>query len=261
MRPFVGRTAALAFALVVACSTSTLAQTVQGTVVDDETGDPISAAEIDVIDADENVVLRAATDEEGMFELVVPDEALYRLSVSRFGYATSISTVFSVPEGQIGFADLSLGIAPILLDPIVAVVDGTFRPLARDGFYMREQVGVGYFLTPEEVDRRPGLITLDDLFRRTPGVSVGFDGTRTSFDLFTSRGGPCRLSVAIDRVLVQVGGRRTQGTFWSNMVSVTEIAALEVYTTSAGVPEWLKRNQAECGAVVIWTNGHIGRKR
>ena len=57
----------------------------------------------------------------------------------------------SVPLGQVAFAELRLGIAPIELDPIEAVVDGEFEFLARGGFYTREQIGLGYFLTPKDM--------------------------------------------------------------------------------------------------------------
>jgi len=259
MRATVGLSTALSVAFLLAPATPLRAQTVQGTVVDDVSSDPIVTADVAVLDADERVVARSATDEDGRFEVRVPDEALYQLRVSRIGYATTTSTAFSVPAGQVAYADLRLGIAPIELDPIEAVVDGEFEFLARGGFYTREQIGLGYFLTPNDMDTQPGLITLDDMFNRAPGVDVRFEGSRTSFDVFSSRGASsCRMSVAIDRIVVQIGGRGRSGMYWSNLVSILEVAALEVYPSRSGVPEWMGAHRAECGVVVIWTKGYIG---
>ena len=259
MRVMTGWYTWLPLALLLVSASPVWAQTVQGTVVDDITGDPIATAEVAVLDADEAVVARSVSDVDGQFEVRLPDEAPYHLRVARIGYATSTSTVFSVAPGQTAFTDLRLGIDPVVLDPIEAVVDGQFAVLARGGFYTREQVGLGYFLTPEEMDTKPGLITLDDLFNRAPGVVVRFEDFGTSFDVFSTRGlGGCRMSVAIDRIVVQIGGRGRASMYWSNMIRIPEIAALEVYPNRTGVPEWMGGHRAECGAVVIWTKGYIG---
>ena len=248
----------LPLALLLVSATPGWAQTVQGTVTDEITDDPIASAEVAVLDADETVVAQSVSDEDGQFEVRLPDEAPYHLRVARIGYATSTSTVFSVAPGQTAFTDLRLGIDPVVLDPIEAVVDGQFAVLARGGFYTREQVGLGYFLTPEDMDTKPGLITLDDLFNRAPGVAVRFEDFGTSFDVFSTRGpGGCRMSVAIDRIIVQIGGRGRASMYWSNMIRMPEIAALEVYPNRTGVPEWMGGHRAECGAVVIWTKGYV----
>jgi hypothetical protein len=117
-------------------------------------------------------------------------------------------------------------------------------------------MGFGYILTPEELARKPGLIQLEDLFRGIPGVGMRRDGM-SSFDVFSMRGVPCRMSVAINGQIVQVGGRNKSGTYWASSISILSVGALEVYRGPAGLPIWMAGYLSPCGAVVIWTKGYV----
>jgi hypothetical protein len=64
---------------------------------------------------------------------------------------------------------------------------------------------------------------------------------------------PCRLTVAIDGFPVL----RDPSSPWSEVVHVNDIEAIEVYPGPAGVPPWLFGPRSPCGAVVIWTKGHL----
>ncbi len=146
--------------------------------------------------------------------------------------------------------------SPVLLDPLAAIVEGQSLSLARVGFYRREAMGFGYILTPEDLASKPGLHQLDDLFRSIPGVGMMRDDM-DSFNVFSIRGNPCRMSVAINGQLVQVGGRNKSGTYWSSSISILSVAALEVYPGQAGLPVWMAGSRSPCGAVVIWTKGYV----
>jgi hypothetical protein len=108
------------------------------------------------------------------------------------------------------------------------------------GFYKRLDRGIGYFRTPQDIaELRP--VFPEDLFRGLPGIRVLAGASIVTM----ARGKRCPLTVAVDgTVLVSK---------WSEMVHVSDIHAIEVYTRPTGLPSWLAGSVSECGAVVIWT--------
>jgi hypothetical protein len=232
------------------------AQTIQGTVLDDEWSVPIETAGVALVAENDSVVAEYITDERGRFVAHLPDSGSYRLRATRIGYTPAMSNAFQLGPGQDALAQLRLQPSPILLDPLAAIVEGQNLSLARVGFYRREAMGFGHILTPEELARKPGLHQLDDLFNSMPGVGVVRSGL-DDFDVFSTRGIPCRMSVAINGQVIQTGGRNRGGTGWSSSVSILNVAAIEVYPGQAGLPVWMAGSRSPCGAVVIWTTGYI----
>ncbi len=201
-----GATTRFATALLwaLACPPATLAgaQTVEGTVDDDEWSVPIETAGVVLLAAGDSVVGEYLTDERGRFVISIPDPGAYRLQASRLGYLPATSDTFALGRGQDALVQLRLQPSPIVLDPIAAIVEGQNLSLARVGFYRREAMGFGHTLTPEDLQTKPGLHQLDDLFSGMPGVNVVQNGL-VDFDVFSSRGLPCRMSVAINGQVVQ----------------------------------------------------------
>ncbi len=115
--------------------------------------------------------------------------------------------------------------------------------LARVGFYRRQAGGFGYFLTPEDLEALHPVF-LEDLFWNMAGVRMRRDGRVESQRFYR----PCSLGVAVDALVVSD---------WTAVVHVGDIEAIEVYPSSAGVPAWLFGPVSPCGAVVIWTKGHL----
>ncbi len=204
----------------------------------------------------DSVVSEYLTDLRGRFVIRLPDAGSYRLRATRIGYKPAMSDVFELGPGQDGLAELRLQPSPILLDPLTAIVEGQNLSLAQTGFYRREAMGFGHTLNPLDLVRKPGLHQLDDLFRGMPGVGVVRDDL-DGFEVFSTRGVPCLMSVAINGQVVQTGGRNRRGTGWSSSVSILNVAAIEVYPGQAGLPVWMAGSRSPCGAVVIWTKGYI----
>lgn len=77
-------------ALLLTTATTVWAQTVRGTVVDDESGVPMGTVEVALLGTDDSIVGRYVTDENGRFVARMPDAGLYRLRATRIGYEPAL---------------------------------------------------------------------------------------------------------------------------------------------------------------------------
>ncbi len=237
------------------------AQAVRGTVLEEESGVPIYTADVLLLNANDSVVGRSVTDREGRFVIEVGTAGSYRLKASRFGYVPHTSRAFELHPGQAAIAQFSLQLSPLPLDPIEAAVERPRpRRLVQMGFYQRQDRGVGQFLTPEDLESMR-LHFPRDLFWGMSGIRVISRGGRISVvrsgaPFMSGMGaGPCKLSVSIDGRGEEGGGNFDVGSGpWTDLVHVTDIEAVEVYTSLSGVPGWAAR-YSPCGAILIWTRG------
>lgn len=220
------------------------AQTVRGTVLDAESGAFIEMVDVTLLLDIDSVVSRSVADETGQFVVRAPNAGEYRLRATRLGYATTTTDAFMLAAGRDTVIVLRLPARPVPLDPMDAVVECRVVPrLVRMGFYRRQARGFGYFLTPDDLEALHPVF-LEDLFWNMPGVRMRRDG-RVETQRFYR---PCSLSVAVDALVVSN---------WTAVVHVGDIEAIEVYPSPAGVPAWLFGPVSPCGAVVIWTRGHL----
>ncbi|MCH7565622.1 MAG: carboxypeptidase regulatory-like domain-containing protein [Gemmatimonadetes bacterium] len=232
------------------------AQTVQGTVLDAESGAPIHTADVVLLAMDDSVVGGDITDEEGRFVLRGPGAGSYRLRATRLGFASFTTEAFALEPGQNVLAELRLELNPIPLDSLAAIVEGQKpRRLVRVGFYKRQARGFGSFLSPDDIEDRHPVYTTD-LFWGMSGVRVR-RGRLDSWDVVQFRRPGCRLSVSIDGMVVQIGGPPGRSRDWQGLLHVNDIEAIEVYPSVAGVPAWAFGTVSPCGAILIWTNGSL----
>jgi hypothetical protein len=237
------------------------AQTVQGSVLEVESGVPIYTADVVLLSPSDSVVGRSVTDREGRFVIRVGNAGSYRLRASRFGYLPHTSRAFELRSGQAAVAEFSLQLSPLPLDPIEAVVERPRpRRLVQMGFYRRQRRNVGQFLAPEDLESMR-LHFPRDLFWGMNGIRViSREGrvsvVRSGAPFMSGMGaGPCKLSVSIDGRGEEGGGNFDIGSGpWTDLVHVTDIEAVEVYTSLSGVPGWAAR-YSPCGAILIWTRG------
>ena len=138
MRVTTSFTAGMLLALLLTPARPAWAQTVRGTVVDDESGVPMGTVEVALLGMDDSIVERYVTDENGRFVVRMPDVGSYRLRATRMGYEPSTSDAFALAPGQAALAELRLQLDPVRLDPLETVVEGQNLVLARVGFYRRQ---------------------------------------------------------------------------------------------------------------------------
>ena len=87
---------------------------------------------------------------------------------------------------------------------------------------------------------------MTDLMRMTPGMQVSPNG---SFGYVLRGRGGCTPEVFIDGTKVMQGADEVD-----NMVRPQEVAGVEVYNSTAGVPpQFSGAAGGDCGVVLIWT--------
>jgi hypothetical protein len=139
----------------------------------------------------------------------------------------------------------------ILLEPApqdlaaMEVRDSSLPEGLLKGFMDRRQSNaLGHYFTREEIlARQPQF--LSELLRTVPGVTIA----QSRVGGFRIRMRGCRYAP-----LVWVDGSRLPGLELDEIARTDDVAALEVYTTPAGVPaQYLDRSNVGCGTILVWT--------
>ncbi|MGI8617912.1 MAG: carboxypeptidase regulatory-like domain-containing protein [Gemmatimonadaceae bacterium] len=121
------------------------------------------------------------------------------------------------------------------------------------GFAERRHMGIGKYLTRDDIARRQPIV-LSDLLRMVPGVRV--EPASMGGTLVTMRGmfaGRCAPAVYLD-------GHHMRG-FGADdiddLASPDEVAGIEIYTPGT-VPPQFEPGMSGCGSIVIWTQQRTG---
>jgi outer membrane receptor for ferrienterochelin and colicin len=120
----------------------------------------------------------------------------------------------------------------------------------RVGFYERQKIGLGVFITRAEIEKRPPTQRVTDLIMGRAGVHVmgGYIVFRSAFTL-----GGCSPRVFIDGLYVLDSLRVSDGirTGINNYLHSSDVEAIEIYRGPAEVPPQYG-GAAACGVVLIW---------
>jgi hypothetical protein len=184
----------------------------------------------------------AVTDSAGLVRLRTTYGGA-RVSARRIGYAPFDSVASRGADGALFVRLLSTSGALDTLRTVAALR----TPLELTGFYARvrrEASGSyrGEFVTPEELEQRQAGV-LTQLFYGRQFVTVG----RSRPVVLTGRGG-CLMEVLVD-------GRVLRDQSIDEVLSVSEVMAMEIYPSTANAPAELipLTNRGSCGLVAIWT--------
>ncbi len=225
--------------------------------VTDLNGAPLRGAEITVMERSTT----ASTDSLGFFvvESLPPGE--YKLRVRRIGFRAQLLSL-TVPSRQMKQLWIVLESGPQIL-PDVEVKGTQIKPAEYaythkyDDFFRRKRVGLGYYLTRDQIETRasfdtPRLLSwvpgvqirfqsynnADVVMRSCRSVGVWIDGAKQRYPDFyrRPRNKPDSLNIAVGNLL--------------SRVLPSHVELLEVYRGPAEMPaEFL---EDEC-AIVIWT--------
>jgi len=232
------------------------AQTLRGTVLDAETGSPVTLAYVGLLQEGRELVVAALADNQGGFALRAPAAGSYLLYVARTGYETLMEGVFDL--GEDGELELRVGLkpSPVPLEEVVVATDRLRSPLEANGFYERAVSGRGDFLIREDIERL-AVDKVTDAFREIPSVAVlrqrpliGPDVMQSPEIVIRRAGGQCSPTLYVDRAVVQFGVNRPVRP--DDYVAPSEVEAIEVYSRRSEVPVEFDA-VGDCGVVVIWT--------
>ncbi|HET7463985.1 MAG TPA: carboxypeptidase-like regulatory domain-containing protein [Longimicrobium sp.] len=189
---------------------------------------------------------------------VPPGPALFE--VRKLGYRTERFSLDLPATDTLGI-DVDLAVAPVALRGLEATATPTERALRDNGFYDRQQLGIGVFLTGRDIARYPGA-PLVSAFRRVPGVRVvrvqqrmtARTGRRSGMDIDEqyavagARGGGSRLCL-MDLYIDDVNSDFTM----LSQLLASDVVAMEVYRGPSETPGKYRKTANGCGAIVIWT--------
>lgn len=118
-------------------------------------------------------------------------------------------------------------------------------PALREFNERRRSNSLGYFYTRVEIMQRRSRF-LSEALRSVPGLTISTSRTGPGF-VIRARG--CRYAPVL-----WVDRGRVGDTEVDELVRIDEVAAVEVYTSPAGVPaQYTDRSNVGCGTIIVWT--------
>jgi hypothetical protein len=208
--------------------------------VSDSIGVPVAFAEIRVTPVG-GTSRELRTDAIGHFAITELPSGKAQMLVRRLGYHPYDGTITIGPEGADSLR-LVLYVASTELAAIEVREESLGDSIAPREFWARRRTNVfGRFFDKADIDRK--WVSLpSEILRGLPGVVL----TRSSRigQLVRIRG--CRPNLFLD-------GMRAQGAEADELLSVSDIGAMEVYSSMAGVPPQYQDRENPCAAILFWT--------
>lgn len=236
---------------------SVAAQTLRGTVLDSESGEPVTLAYVGLLAEGRELVVAGLANGSGAFELRAPAAGSYFLYVMRTGYEALMDGVFDL--GADGVFDVRIGLkpAPVPVEALTVEATRDVSPLEAAGFYDRATLGNGVFLVREEIERRV-VGRISDAFREIPNLVVdesrplvGTPEVMRSPALVVRRGERrCSPTLYVDGAMVASGVLGPVRP--DDYVGPRDVEAAEVYVRGTEVPVRFAA-AGDCGVVLIWT--------
>jgi len=236
-------TTALAAGLLLGCGPAAAAQTLQGTVMELGTDRPVGAADVVLLDAPDGEVLqRTTTRSSGFFRLDAPSAGPYWVRVSSLGHLTTTDGPATLVPNDTMDVQFRVRVAAIEINGITVWAEAQSPRLETTGFYQRQDVGVGRFVTREDMDE---IVATDasDYLERLPGVTV-YRGGQAGAPAQIRVRGDCTPSVFVDGFQA--------GSSIDEVVDIESIEGIEVYVGPSEIP--LQYNTTGiCGVILVWT--------
>lgn len=240
------------------------AQSVSGQVTEKSTGTPVRNANLVLLDQGGHPKAATVSDTAGWYVLRAAAPGTYRLTVSGPGLnpiQTQDIQLFADKQTNFDIV-LSLGtprLATVVVKGEKSVVNASAaNPHKYDEFLMRRKLGIGTFLTREQIEAKPTAQT-PSIFAQIPGLKVRQHGT--SWDIRSQRcpaklpgGGPGSEDMLADDPtqwpILYIDGVHVRGLATLNDINPSQIEGIEVYQGAAQLPAIAKGNA--CAAIFVW---------
>ncbi len=229
--------------------------TVAGIVRDDDTGQPVADARVEIFDFAGFKIAQRVTNGEGIFEHRFRRPGSYRFRVARIGYRSALTPMFSTGAHSYVEVEVSLKSDAVLLAPLTIVARDPRAPNPiLDGFQARLRSGLAIFFTRDDLERvKP--MRVSDLIVRVPGMHVASSGSGSQRHIFTGRSSRwgCPMQIWVDGFLLNPRGLGTSGLTLDEAVSPGNVEGIEIYRGLASVPAEFLNEDARCGVIAVWT--------
>lgn len=257
-------TAALAFLLGAVAAPAVQAQTIDGTLMEVETGQPISLGLIIMMTEAGDSITSTVTDGQGRFSVSSEEPGSFVLIASAFGFKETAAGVFELGEDAAMDVQFRIAAAPM---PIEGILVSLQRPvlehnLVRNGFVRRITRGLGRFITPADIERSSAR-TAADLLRGIPGVHItqpggGLASFQGEMVRMVSQNDYCAPTIYLDGA--RIAPNMTTDTPLDQLAPLQTIDAIEIYRRPSEVPieygmtsSGNAGGRGPCGVLVIWT--------
>lgn len=216
-----------------------------GIVADRVTGELVPAAAVSLFafDAGEPV-WSGESDRRGRFQAGTIILGAYRIEVEVLPFS-HLSHLLVLSEAGVVDIRVEMVIVDYELAPIVTTARRQTK-LEREGFYERRAVGLGHFVTWEDI-AGPGPLRTSDVVRGIPGVRI-IPGGGIEQSSIRLRGG-CAPRFVIDGILL------SNPVAIDDLLSTIDVEALEIY--HHGSLPMRFSGITTCGVVMFWTRDPI----
>ena len=213
---------------------------VGGRVVEHGTNRGISAAEVRVRGSD----VYAASGNDGSFDLRALPPGIHVLEVTHVAFQGRQDSLRVTTDARLQLT-IELAATVIALRPIMVVMKSQY--LQRNGFYDRDERGLGTHLSREDWEERlPRFAT--DVLRTIAGVRVIPRTNGVGYAVLDR--GNCSFRYILD-------GTRVGPTFELDDIPIEMIEGIEIYRGTSQIPPQFmfppSSARANCGVIVIWT--------
>ena len=218
-------------------------------VVSDSNLVPLRGAFVSIL----GTTIRVGTGPNGRFRIVRVPAGQYLLIVKRVGYRP-VSSVVDVAVSDTLRVSYTLDEAPAVttLGTVVVSEPATADRLA--GFEARRKLGVGQFLTGEQINKANTVYTTE-LMRKFSSVNVSPSHTSVLTEYFALSAreggnpatGACPMQVYLDQVPLPTPFNLDL------LPTPKDLAGIEVYAGSSTIPPQFSGPNRGCGVILVWT--------
>jgi hypothetical protein len=218
--------------------------------VTNKAGIPVSGAQVSI----EGSTGVTSTGDDGSFTLGSLPSGTHQAVVKKIGFAqtTQVVTLSARTPGNV---TVILDDAQVL--KTVKVVGQFDGGLAKVGFTNRQQVGMGWFLTPDEITKRSPNKTTEAL-RSAGGLRIVYGANGNSVESMHGPQGTSDgcLNIYIDHARFSQAGPGDL----DNSISPDDLGAVEYYSGPATAPVEFTVPGRNCAALVIWSKTMLGAR-
>jgi len=218
--------------------------------VDTQTRQPLAGVTVRLVERN----METATNDRGYFSFGSQPFGVYMLDVKAMGYAAREAPV-RVAGDFTQNAEIELSQKPVELQGLNVMVRPKNQRFDLDGLVRRMNVGVGSFVTRDQLEKRPRA-RITEILRETTGVSVNVSRDR-SYTLQV-RGRTCVPDVFVDGVYYHASDNAL------DLPAASDLEAVEIYRGAAEIPGPYLRpspTRPPCAVIAAWTRVHPGAGR
>lgn len=217
--------------------------TLDVTVTVANTGEPIAGARVTV----DGTRALGITDEAGAVRLTGLPAGAQTVEVRMLGLASRKLPV-TLADGAVAALEARMELAPVELQAVRVEAEmrsrGT-RMLTSNGFFDRRTLGMGSFITRNEIERMNARF-LSDVLRRSTSMKL-------QSSLFRMRTSSRRQQQGICQPMFYVNGLPVLN-FQIDEMRPEDVEGIEVYDGAADAPALFTRGgTGGCGVIVLWT--------